>query len=275
MTDPLLTRRLFLADLGRGAFAVAILGVAGCAPGASTARPSGASSGAGPSAASSGAGPSAPPAGPSSSAPPPSGASGSKDPGAVAWTRVNLGFVSAYLLVRGGEAAVVDTGVAGSEDEIAAGLAGIGLEWSAVGHVILTHKHGDHAGSLGAVLAAAPDATGYIGSADLPAVQSPRPLTALTEGEQVFGLRIIATPGHTAGHISVLDEAGGVLVAGDALGTTSGSLAGSNPQFTEDAAAAQATIVKLGKLRFETLLVGHGEPILTGAAAQVAALGGG
>jgi glyoxylase-like metal-dependent hydrolase (beta-lactamase superfamily II) len=266
VSDPLLTRRLFLADLGRGAFAVAILGVAGCAPGGSTARPSGSPSAAGSP---------APPAGPSSSAlPPPSDASGSKDPGAVAWARVNLGFVSAYLLVRGGEAAVVDTGVAGSEDEIGAGLAGVGLEWSAVGHVILTHKHGDHAGSLGAVLAAAPDATGYIGSADLPAVQSPRPLTAVDDGERVFGLRIIATPGHTAGHIAVLDEVGGVLVAGDALGTTGGTLAGSNPQFTEDAAAAQATIVKLGKLTFETLLVGHGEPILAGAAAQVKALAG-
>jgi hypothetical protein len=28
----------------------------------------------------------------------------------------------------------------------------------------------------------------------------------------------------------------------------------------------------MGALRFETLLVGHGEPILTGASAQVAAL---
>jgi len=266
MTDQPLTRRLFLADLGRGAFAVAILGLAGGAPSGTTARPSGASSAAGAT---------APPAGPSSSAPTPSSdASGSIDPGAVAWTRVNLGFVSAYLLVRDGEAAVVDTGVAGSEDEIAAGLAGIGLEWSAVGHVILTHRHGDHAGSLGAVLAAAPDATAYIGSADLPAVPSPRPLTAVSDGELVFGLRIIATPGHTAGHIAVLDEVGGVLVAGDALGTTSGTLAGSNPQFTDDAAAAQATIVKLGTLTFETLLVGHGEPILSGAAAQVKALAG-
>ena len=187
---------------------------------------------------------------------------------------MNLGFVSAYLLVRSGEAAVVDTGVAGSEDEIAAALTGIGLDWSAVGHVILTHKHGDHAGSVSAILTAATAATGYIGTADLAAVQAPRPLTAVDDGDTVFGLRIVGSPGHTIGHVSVLDEAGGVLVAGDALGTRGGPLTGSNPQFTEDTAAAQATIVKLGKLRFETLLVGHGEPILSDAAAQVAALGG-
>jgi hypothetical protein len=36
-----------------------------------------------------------------------------------------------------------------------------------------------------------------------------------------------------------------------------------------------ASIAKLGALRFETLLVGHGEPIESGAAALVKALAGG
>ena len=72
---------------------------------------------------------------------------------------------------------------------------------------------------------------------------------------------------------SVLDERNGILVAGDALGTVGGTLAGSDPRFTEDAAAAKATVVKLGDLQFATLLVGHGDPILTGASAQVKALG--
>ena len=60
----------------------------------------------------------------------------------------------------------------------------------------------------------------------------------------VFGLRIVATPGHTIGHVAVLDEVGGILVAGDALGTACGTLAGSNPQFTEDAAQAKASVVE-------------------------------
>ena len=42
--------------------------------------------------------------------------------GALAWSRVNLGFVSAYLLVHGGEAALVDTGVENSADAIEAAL---------------------------------------------------------------------------------------------------------------------------------------------------------
>ena len=143
---------------------------------------------------------------------------------------MNLGFVSAYILVRGGEAVIVDTGVAGSDDEIETALGSIGLGWADVGHVILTHKHSDHAGSIEAVLTAATGATGYAGAADLPAITAPRTLTALADGDTVVGLGIVATPGHTVGHISVLDEKNGILVAGDALGRGRRQLAGSNPQ---------------------------------------------
>lgn len=264
-----ITRRAFLTDLGRGAVALTIVGIAGCAPAASgsstprpvsTPKPTGGAAGTGPAT----SGSSAPPSEPVGSA-----------EGGVTWERVNLGFVSAYILVRAGEAAVVDTGVAGSEDEIAAALERIGLGWGNVGHVVLTHMHPDHAGSAAAVLDRAPDATGYAGAKDVAAITVPRPLVSLADGDRVFDLLIVATPGHTAGHISVLDEIGGILVAGDALGTTGGVLQGSNPQFTADADAAKASVAKLGALRYETLLVGHGEPILAGASAQVATLAGG
>ncbi|MET0772949.1 MAG: MBL fold metallo-hydrolase [Candidatus Limnocylindrales bacterium] len=196
-------------------------------------------------------------------------------PGPVAWHRVNLGFVSAYLLVRDGEAAVVDTGVEGSETAIGEGLTAAGLGWDAVGHVILTHQHPDHAGSTTAVLDAAPMATGYAGAADIPGITSPRPLTAVEDGEHVFDLRIVTTPGHTAGHIAVLDEIGGVLVAGDALRTEAGAPLPPGAEFTADMTEAMASIAKLGTLPFETLLVGHGDPIEGGASAMVAALGAG
>jgi len=259
-----MTRRTFLADLGRGGFALAIVSVAACAPSAGASSPASSSAATPP--------PTPPPSGPASAAPAASSSAGS-GAGELAWERVNLGFVSAYVLVRGGEAAIVDTGVAGSEGAIESSLDGLGLTWSSVAHVILTHKHPDHAGSIAAVLGKATDATGYIGTGDLAAVSAPRPLTGLADGDRVFDLDVVGTPGHTVGHISVLDPVAGVLVAGDALGTTGGTLAGSNPSFTEDATAAKATVVKLGGLQFETLLVGHGEPILTGASSLVAALG--
>ena len=184
--------------------------------------------------------------------------------GGLAWSRVDLGFVAAYVLVRGREAAVVDTGVAGSADAIGAVLDKAGPGWAGVRHVVLTHKHPDHAGSVGEVLTEATKATGYVGAADLAEVDAPRQLKALKDGDEVFGLRVVATPGHTAGHVAVFDADTGVLVAGDAL-TNMDGLAGSNPQFTEDEAAAAASVRKLARLTPSTILVGHGAPVLRDA----------
>ena len=262
--DPIIPRRAFLADLGKGAFAIAVFGMAGCGPTGQQTAPAGAS-GAG---AASPRGSAASPSPSGASKPPGSAAAG----GGVEWTRVNLGFVSAYLLVRSGEAAVVDTGVAGSADAIEASLKGIGLGWDAVGHVILTHRHPDHAGSAADVLDRTPDATGYAGAEDIPAITVPRTLTAVADGDKVFDLTIVATPGHTAGHVCVLDPVAKLLVAGDALNNRTGTLAGSSPQNTDDPAAAKASVIKLAGLSFETLLVGHGEPIESGASEKVAQL---
>ncbi len=260
-----LTRRSFLIHAGRGTIALAVLGVAGCGP--SAVGSAGHSGHAAPSASAAGASES-----PDRGSSPPASAPPSAATTGLTWERANLGFVSAYVLVRAGEAAVVDTGVSGSAGAIGEAVTAAGLDWGAVGHVILTHRHQDHAGSINGVLELATAATAYAGAEEITGIDSSRPLTAVADGDTVFGLRIVATPGHTAGHIAVLDEAGGILVAGDALGTTGGTLAGSNPSFTEDAAAAKASVVKMGQLTFETLLVGHGEPILEGASAQVAAL---
>ena len=146
-------RRTFIADLGRGAFALAVVGLAACSPGTlASARPSRRRShrrqprgrrraGSEPSASSAAGSPSAgnPPA---------------RD--GLTWQRVDLGFVSAYVLVRGGQAVVVDTGVGGSAGAIEDSLVGVGLDWSAVGHLILTHRHNDHVGSAAEVMEAAP-----------------------------------------------------------------------------------------------------------------------
>jgi glyoxylase-like metal-dependent hydrolase (beta-lactamase superfamily II) len=262
-----LSRRLFLADLGRGAVAVAVVGIAGCAPTGSRASATASGGATDESAAASqpeSAAPSAASAAPTAASPAAAG-------DGVTWERVDLGFVSAYVLARAGEAVVVDTGTAGSEGDIAAALERVGLGWDAVGHVIVTHLHADHAGSLGAVLQAAPDATGYAGAQDLPSMSAPRPLVAVADGDDVFGLTIIATPGHTLGSISVLDQAGAILVAGDALGTSGGAVQGSNPQFTADMDAAVASVARLGTFDYETPLVGHGDPIVSGASDLVAA----
>lgn len=260
-------RRTFLAEIGRGAFVVAVVTVIGCGPDTIASlvpSPPGPSAGPSPSPGTSDRLSSAPAA----SAHPP----GSPPPGGVSWARVNLGFVSAYVLVRAGEAALVDTGVGGSADAIEATLTSVGIGWANVGHVILTHHHNDHQGSIRTVVQRAPGTTVYAGAEDVSSILV-EPVIAVGDGDSVFDLRIVTTPGHTAGSISVLDPIAGVLVAGDALGTRDGLPTLPNAANTVDMPQAKQSIMKLGALTFETLLVGHGNPIEGGASGLVATLG--
>jgi glyoxylase-like metal-dependent hydrolase (beta-lactamase superfamily II) len=249
-----INRRLFLARLGKGTLAMAVLGACGDDGGVITAT----------------SGVSSTTAATSTTASPTTATTAAGD--LARYLRVNLGFVSAYIVIRGSEAAVVDTGVSGSEGQIEAALGTADLTWAEVGHLILTHHHPDHAGSMPAVMTAAAAATGYIGEADLDNVDAPRELIALKGGDSVFGLQVIHTPGHTAGHISLFDPSAGVLVAGDAINGASGGVVGPNPDFSEDHTQALATVADLVSYDFETIYFGHGEPVMSGGSALVTQL---
>ena len=241
MRDFRLSRRRLLFNAGSAALGISIVTtVSGCSSSPDEV----------------GSGDSSPSAGAGS---PGDGASGAGD-----WRRVDLSFVSAYLLVRGGEVAVVDLGTDGSADAIEAGLKAAGTGWDAVRHIVLTHQHPDHVGGLAGV-APLVSASLYAGQADVSAITSPTPLKPVNDGDEVFGLQIIGTPGHTAGHIAVFDPANGVLVAGDALRTTDG-LAGPDPQYTADLAQAAASVKKMAGLDVRAILPGHGAPLMAGAA---------
>ena len=194
----------------------------------------------------------------------------------LAWSRVDLAYVSAYVLVRGSQAAVVDTGVEGSADRIGAALEAAGTGWEGVRHVLITHTHFDHVGGLEEVARRASGAKLYGGKLDLDTIGPPPPgqdvapqeslerLRAVTDGEEVFGLQVVATPGHTPGHVAVFDAASAVLVAGDALtNTVDGILGGSLPMVTPDKAAAADSVHKLAALDPRVILVGHGHPSST------------
>jgi glyoxylase-like metal-dependent hydrolase (beta-lactamase superfamily II) len=90
----------------------------------------------------------------------------------------------------------------------------------------------------------------------------------------VFGLRVIATPGHTPGHVCVFDPAGSLLILGDAMNNIGNKLAGPNPQYTADMAQAHQSVNKLAKLNFQRAVFGHGEPIDNGASQAIAKLAG-
>jgi glyoxylase-like metal-dependent hydrolase (beta-lactamase superfamily II) len=258
-----LGRRRFLTSLGAGTVAFAVLGVSACSSSADEA--SGTTSTTDPDAA------------PSTTAGGDDGGDDAADADAdgdiddveangVRWQQVSFGFVSAYLLQRGREIAVVDTGTEGGAEQIEAGLAALGADWTDIRHVILTHSHGDHVGGLDVVLENAPAASAHAGTADLESISTTDPdgINGLDDGDEIFGLRVIGTPGHTPGHIAVFDEASGLLVAGDALNAEDGRLTGANPRFTPDMDEANASIQKLARRDVETVLMGHSDPV-TGA----------
>lgn len=255
---------MVLRDMGKAGLAVLVLGSAACAGDAggepedtsATTSGNGTTSTTASSSTSSGAAP----------------ATGLPADAGFDYKRVDLGFVSAYLLYRNGEAALVDTGVGGSEGAIEAALFEIGLGWSAVGHVIVTHKHPDHQGSLQAVLSRVEGAPWYAGGGDMAAINASTAGKSVSDGESIFDLEIIETPGHTPGHISVLDRAGGILVAGDAMNGANGGVIGANPDFTEDMQLANTSIAKLAGFDYDVVLFGHGEPVLQSGSSAVADL---
>lgn len=265
-----MTRRIFLADLGKFTIGVSVLGLAACG---GTDDASGSTSSTAPGASSSTTEP-----GPTTSSTSPS----QPPSGEFTWRAINLGNVSAVVLAKAGEAVLVDTGNPGDEGSIEDTLTAMGLGWGDLGHVIVTHRHGDHQGSLGAVMDSAIGSTGYCGAGDLEAIRAPRPLTVVGTGDQVLGLDIIDTPGHTPGHISVLDAVGGLLMTGDALngagsgvdGSDSG-VGGANPRYTADMSQAAESIKTLATLSFDVAIFGHGAPLDGGASEAVVALAAG
>jgi glyoxylase-like metal-dependent hydrolase (beta-lactamase superfamily II) len=269
------SRRAFLRDLGHGAFALTVIGLAGCA------RDAPSSFGA--------------PGSPAAlatfdpltyvgnldeiesfwcehevpAAPPIQGwDAGEEVP--RGWARIGDRRAAGYVLVRGGEATVVDTGPWCVPDVIEGALKAVGLDWSAVGSVIVTHKHPDHWVGLSTALGRATDAAVFAGAADIPHIGSPRPIVAVGAGDRVMDLAIIPTPGHTPGHIAVHDEAAGVLVVGDAINYGEGEgfvLLGTS----EDVPETRASFDILAGLSFDTILGGHGDPIIGGAREKLAA----
>jgi glyoxylase-like metal-dependent hydrolase (beta-lactamase superfamily II) len=200
-----------------------------------------------------------------------------------------LRFVNAYLVREADGFTLVDTTTGGATKALVAAAHAAGGK---IRRIALTHGHGDHVGSLDALKAELGDAVQVlmpeldarihageqVVDGKLPGSWpklATRPDVRLQPADRVGCLEVVASPGHSPGHVSFLDVRDGTLIAGDAF-TSYGKVAIPTfyyPRFPLAAMATwnrQTTLDSARALRAldpTTLLVGHGPAVRAPAAA--------
>jgi glyoxylase-like metal-dependent hydrolase (beta-lactamase superfamily II) len=167
-------------------------------------------------------------------------------------TRVTrLGFVNAYIVREDDGLTLVDTMLPRSSKPILGAAERLGAP---IVRIALTHAHADHIGSLDELAAAVPGVEVLISTRDArfltkdmsldpgepndklrggyPGAKT-RPTRTFEAGDMVGSLEVVASPGHTPGHVAFLDRRDGTLLAGDAYSTLGGvaTPAKINPRF--------------------------------------------
>ncbi|MGQ5264567.1 MBL fold metallo-hydrolase [Micromonospora sp. ZYX-F-536] len=198
--------------------------------------------------------------------------------------------VNSYAFVDDdGSVTLVDCGLAKAPARIVRGLAAIGRVPADVTRIVLTHAHPDHAGGAaelagrcGAPVAAHaadvpyaeagrvppndPEVTGgrffaRVAGGRFPAVEVAQPLA---DGDLIDvggGLRVVHTPGHSPGHVSLLHEPTRLLITGDALFNVLG-VRWPMKWLCSDFRMTQQTAHVLGELEYDIAAFTHG-PELT------------
>jgi len=181
---------------------------------------------------------------------------------------------------------LVDTGAEGEAARIRDALEALGSGPEDLKRILLTHNHGDHIGGLEGLTEWAPDtelgATEYealVISGHLPPASPRNPIfrlmaadtgdiqkfpvgKILREGDVVSGFRIIATPGHSLGHVSLLRDEDGLLFTADAFGCLPRKVrVGVRKGLCTDPPMARRSAQKLLGERFATVIMAHG-PVL-------------
>ncbi len=194
-----------------------------------------------------------------------------------------------FLLV-GNTLTLVDTGFRGRSVHILKEVKRLGYSPVDIASIIITHHHADHTGSL-ATLKEITQAEVFAHPADAPYIEGrlPQPGPArpewlsntlaplhglwatvpvavdalVSDGDQLpilGGIKILHTPGHTPGSISLFLEKEGLVIVGDVLSNTFG-LSFPSKAFTIDIAQEINSIKKLVDLDFNMICFGHGSPI--------------
>jgi glyoxylase-like metal-dependent hydrolase (beta-lactamase superfamily II) len=193
---------------------------------------------------------------------------------------------------------LVDAGLPDQIEAISTALVEAGIGVRDLRRIIFTHQDLDHVGS-GAALVRQSGARVLAHSGDAPYIEgSLRPLKPspemleqrpqmrkVLEGLEPVGIdeyvengtrlalaggtKVISTPGHTPGHISLYMERSKVLIAGDALTAERGYLNGPNPSMTLDMRTALQSIRRLADLEIDTIVCFHGGVVSEDANGQL------
>jgi glyoxylase-like metal-dependent hydrolase (beta-lactamase superfamily II) len=203
--------------------------------------------------------------------------------------------ITAGFLVHGERPALIETGPAKVAATVEAGVRAAGLDPGDLGWLIVSHIHLDHAGGLGDLVRAFPNATVVVHPAGAPHLVDPEVLmisSARAYGallEPVYGpltpvpanrvhaaedgevldlggrtLEIVHSPGHARHHLAVFDPDAGTLYAGDAVGVLlpdNPVLRPAMPPPDFDVELAIGSLHKFAERRPDQLVLTHYGPI--------------
>ena len=203
-----------------------------------------------------------------------------------------LGLVNCYLVREDDGLTLIDTMIPGSAGAILKAAHALNRR---LRRIALTHAHGDHVGSLDALAQEMVGIEFAIGHRESRLLQrdfrtepnephaKPKgtfpkvrtiPSVLLKDGEMYGSLRVVASPGHTPGHIAFFDTRSGTLIAGDALVTVGGLRISGDASVlfpiinwaTWHKPTAVESARRLLDLEPKTIAVGHGSAITQNAA---------
>ncbi|HSL00127.1 MAG TPA: MBL fold metallo-hydrolase [Rubrobacteraceae bacterium] len=197
--------------------------------------------------------------------------------------------VSVLLLENDDGWTLVDTGLASSVGRIRDALLALGSGPEDLKRIFLTHQHDDHTGGLRGMLEWAPHAEVGATSHEAEVISGRRrrdpysdPVLrflsrnaelptapvhkVLREGDLVSGFRLISTPGHTSGHVSMLRDEDGLLFTADAFGCLPRKIrVGIRKTLCADPPLAKRSAEKLLGEDFSTVVMSHGPILRSGA----------
>lgn len=212
--------------------------------------------------------------------------------------QLTISYVNVILIVDD-ELTLIDTGFAGSSHRIKSFIRRLGRSVEEITLIILTHNHVDHAGGLAELKLITPakvaahkaDIISAEGELTYPeftrTLMQTRPISLLRplqyikpqevdlwlEGNEMLkplgGLRVIHTPGHTPGSISLFSPQRKLLVVGDTINNRYKALRLPPKLVSTNLRQAIDSIKRLAQLDFEILCCGHGRPLTTDARIMV------